>query len=414
MIDINILVLLIALACLVSLLSKWLKIPYTIALVLMGLVVSSLQGHLKIHLTEALLLSIFLPALLFEAAWNLHLEYLKDHWLIILVLSVAGLLLSIAAVGGVLTWGLQIPILVSLLFGAMISATDPVSVLALFRQLNLSARLSTIVEAESLFNDGTAVVAFQLILALVLTVGSSSQNGFQLMLNGMIQFLIVSLGGLLIGSSFGFFFAWLISKFNDHLLELMFTVLVAYGSFLTADHISLPNTGEAIHLSGVLATVSAGLVMGVMCRKRGMTESTMTVIDSFWEFAAFFVNSILFLLIGLTIHMQFLLTNWQPILAAIATVLLARAISVFALVPLLNHLSEKRSIPWQWQSVLVWGGLRGALSMALALSLPKTFPERSLFIAMVFGVVLFSLLVQGLTIAPLLRVLKLSNPLEEN
>jgi CPA1 family monovalent cation:H+ antiporter len=150
--------------------------------------------------------------------------------------------------------------------------------------------------------------------------------------------------------------------------------------------------------------------MGVMCRKRGMTEDTMTVINSFWEFGAFFVNSILFLLIGLTIHVQVLLTHWQPILAAIAAVLLARSLSVFGLIPLLNRLSGARSISWQWQSVLVWGGLRGALSMALALSLPKTFPERPLLIAMVFGVVLFSLLVQGLTISPLLRTLGLSGP----
>jgi CPA1 family monovalent cation:H+ antiporter len=212
MLDINILILLIALACAVSLISKWLKIPYTIALVVMGLIVSTLHTKSKIHLTEELLLSVFLPALLFEAAWNLHLEYLKDHWLVISILSVAGLVLSIAAVSGVLTWDLQIPVLVSLLFGAMISATDPVSVLALFRQLNLSTRLSTIVEAESLFNDGTAVVAFQLILALVLTLGSKNQSGLQLVLNGGLQFLLVSFGGILIGSTYGFFFFWLISK----------------------------------------------------------------------------------------------------------------------------------------------------------------------------------------------------------
>lgn len=408
MIDIHILILLIALACVVAFISKWLKIPYTIALVLMGLTVSTVQQP-TIHLTEKLLLSVFLPALLFEAAWNIHLYYLKRYWLVISTLSLVGLLLSIAAVGSVLTFGLKLPLMISLLFGSMISATDPVSVIALFRQLNLTPKLATIVEAESLFNDGTAVVAFQLILAMVLTsTATAPPSGWLLIGSGITQFLMVSLGGMAVGSAYGFFFSWLIAKFNDHLLELMFTILVAYGSFLTADSLSLPGTGGSIHLSGVLATVSAGLVMGGLCRKQGMQPETMSVINSFWEFGAFFVNSILFLLIGLTIHVDFLMSHWEPIAAAIGTVLLARAISVFGLVPLINRIETENPVPKTWQPVLVWGGLRGALSMALALSLPKSLPERPLLIAMVFGVVLFTLLIQGLTISKLLKILKLS------
>jgi len=408
MLDANTFILLVALACLVSILTKWLRIPYTIALVLMGLTVSVTGQHTGMYLTKELLLSAFLPALLFEAAWNLHLRYLKDHWLPIVVLSILGLLISIAAVGFSLSWGLQYPLLISLLFGAMISATDPVSVVALFRQLNLSPRLSTIVEAESLFNDGTAVVAFQLILGMVLAVTAMQSPG-TLVLTGIVQFFEVAVGGVLVGCVYGFFFSWLISKFNDHLLELMFTILVAYGSFITADQIGLPGA-VSIHLSGVLATVSAGLVMGGICENRGISESTLSVINSFWEFAAFFVNSILFLLIGLTIHLDFLMANWQAVTVAILAVLFARAVSVFALVPVLNRFTKKKTISFSWQTVLVWGGLRGALSMALALSLPTRMPERPLILAMVFGVVLFSLLVQGLSIPMLLKKLGLYRP----
>jgi CPA1 family monovalent cation:H+ antiporter len=411
MLDANTFILLVALACLVCMLTKWLRIPYTIALVFMGLIVSLNGQQAGMHLTEELLLTVFLPALLFEAAWNLHVRYLKQHWLPIVVLSILGLLISIAAVGFSLSWGLQYPLLISLLFGAMISATDPVSVVALFRQLNISPRLATIVEAESLFNDGTAVVAFQLILGMVLAGNTTMQSPGTLALTGIIQFFEVAAGGILVGCAYGFFFSWLISKFNDHLLELMFTVLVAYGSYITADQIGLPGAAS-IHLSGVLATVSAGLVMGGICENRGISESTLSVINSFWEFAAFFVNSILFLLIGLTIHLDFLMANWQAVGIAIVAVLFARALSVFALVPVLNRFGfgKKKPISFSWQTVLVWGGLRGALSMALALSLPTTMPERPLILAMVFGVVLFSLLVQGLSIPTLLKKLGLYRP----
>lgn len=413
MIDMPVLILLIALACVVSMLSTRLKIPYTIALVFMGLIVSTVHQRVSVQLTEELLLTVFLPALLFEASWNLHLRYLREHWLLITVLSVIGLLVSMVTVSGLLSWGLALPILISLLFGAMISATDPVSVLALFRQLQLSPRLSTIVEAESLFNDGTAVVAFKLVLAMVLlTMNGTQPDPLSLFANGCQQFLLVSLGGVLVGSIYGFFFSWLISKFNDHLLELMFTILVAYGSFITADHISLPLASPSstpIHLSGVLATVTAGLIMGAVTSKHGITENTLSIINSFWEFAAFFVNSILFLLIGLTIHIDFLFQNWQPVLLAIVAVFIARSLSVFGLTFILNLFQKEHRLSFSWQSVLVWGGLRGALSMALALSLPASLPQRPLLIAMVFGVVLSSLLVQGLSISPLLKVLGLSS-----
>lgn len=410
--SIEVLILLVAIAAMVAMGAKRFRVPYTIALVLVGLVLSFFHALPAVHLTEDLLLFTLLPALLFDAAWNVNVAYLRQYWLVIGVLAIAGLLLSVGVIGGLLSWGLGIPLLVALLFGAMISATDPVSVLALFKQMHLDHRLSTLVEGESLFNDGTAVVIFKLLLSLALMGAVSGESLPHLLSGGALQFLLVVLGGALIGAGFGFFFSYLTSRYNDHLLELTFTTIVAYGAFLSADQIAVPGAAHDMHLSGVIATVVAGLIMGTVGRGKGMSATTRVVISSFWEYAAFFVNSIIFLLIGLEIQIGFLLAQWQPILLAIVAVLLGRAVAVYALASLMN-LRMAVKIPLAWQHVMVWGGLRGALSMALALSLPRDLPERPLLVAMVFGVVLFSLIGQGLSMSPLLKKLGLvSQPAE--
>jgi monovalent cation:H+ antiporter, CPA1 family len=407
---------------------KRIKIPYTIALVLVGLLLSIFNIFPKGQLNEELMMFILLPPLLFEAAWNLKLHQLNLFRGVIGLLAGAGLLVSVGMIGLILHLTLGLPFITTFLFGAMISATDPVSVIAIFKELRIDSKLYTLVEGESLYNDGTAVVVFKILLAIALIslAGEPTLPLGELVAQGLFQFLAVVLGGMAIGGVIGLLSAWVTQKFDDAMLELTFSVLVAYGAFLVADFIVVPGFIPNIHLSGVLATVTAGLTLGSFSQTLGsqtsgttksstgigktMAASTRWVITTFWEFAAFVVNSLIFLLIGLEIKISFLISQWEPIAWAIVAVLVARALAVYGLVPLSNRLfhRQNKGIPFSWQHILVWGGLRGALSMVLVLSLPNELPHRSVLIAMVFGVVLFSLLAQGLTIKPLLKKLDLS------
>ncbi|MBX2860941.1 MAG: Na+/H+ antiporter [Vampirovibrio sp.] len=412
--NIELLVLLVAIASLVAMAVKRIRLPYTIALVIVGLLLSTIHALPPVVLTEDILLFIFLPALLFEAAWHLDIRHLRQTAPAIAILAVVGVLLSTSIIGGLLHVFLGLDWLVAFLFGAMISATDPVSVVAIMKQMRLDHRLSATLEGESLFNDGTAVVLFKILLALLLmgsTLSVESWAGFTL--GAAVQFLVVVSGGALVGGTLGFFFSVLTSRYEDHLLELTFTVVAAYGAFLIAENISVPGAVPHLHLSGVIATVTAGLVMGNYGRHTGMSATTRISVDSFWEFAAFLVNSLIFLMLGLEIHINELLGHWQPIGIAVLVVLFARSVAVYGLVPLVRKLLPQ-PIPIAWRHVMVWGGLRGALSMALALSLPTSMGDlRILIISVVFGVVLVSLLGQALTIPALLKKLNLGHQLTE-
>jgi CPA1 family monovalent cation:H+ antiporter len=283
----------------------------------------------------------------------------------------------------------------ALLFGAMVSATDPVSVISLFRQMGIDKRLTMILEGESLFNDGTAVVLFKIVLALVLTGGQfSAANTFG-------TFFMVVFGGIALGALLGYAASRITSAFEDHLLEITLTMVTAYGSYLLA---------EQIHVSPVIAVVAAGIVVGNYGSRTGMSATTRLAVNSFWEYAAFLVNSLLFLLIGLQVQPALLLKHSQIIALAVVAVFVARMLVVYGICPFVS--TERLPIPDKWRHLMFWGGLRGALVMALALSLPLSFPEREVIINMTFGVVLFTLLVPGLTMEPLVRFLKM-NPKDE-
>jgi len=372
---------------LVAMAVRRLRIPYTVALVVVGLLITVGQP-LHVSLTPELILGLLVPPLVFEAAFQLNFREVRRNLPSILILAIPGVILTTLIVGGLITLVTPLSLPVALLFGASISATDPVAVVALFRRLGVPQRLSVLVEGESLFNDGTAIVIFELMLAVALT-------GHFNLVQGVVDFLRISVGGVLVGLVLGGVISWMIARVDDYLIEITFTTILAFGSYLVA---------ERLHVSGVLAVVAAGLVNGNL-GPRGMSPSTRIVLFTFWEYVAFLANSLIFLLIGLQVDVPGLVAAWQPIAWAVLAVLAARVILIYGL-RLLHH-RVVEPVPLSWSHVLAWGGLRGAISLALALSLPAALgADRTLLRVMTFGVVLFTLLVQGTTMSWLIRLLR--------
>ncbi|MGB3204297.1 MAG: sodium:proton antiporter [Crinalium sp.] len=361
------------------------KIPYTLLLVIVGLGLAFVDIRL-VNLSPQLILLIFLPPLVFEAAWNIEWSHLKRDLVPISLYAVLGVIISIAGVAFALNQLAGIALGTALLVGASISATDPVSVIALFRELGVGKRLSTLMEGESLFNDGIAVVAFVFLLGL--NFGGDEFN-FPSLVARFVAFVGIAVG---VGSLIGFGISFLTQRFDLPLVEQSSTLVAAYGAYLIA---------EDLGGSGVIAVVVAGLILGNFGSRIGMNPRTRLIVTEFWNFLAFFVNSIVFLLIGDQIRFSTLLDNLLPIAVLIAAVILTRLIAIFGLGALSNWVA-KSEIPLTDQTVLWWGGLRGSVSIALALSLPVDLPEKEKMIALIFGVVLFTLLVQGLTTKALL------------
>jgi CPA1 family monovalent cation:H+ antiporter len=396
------LVWLLATVILVAVASKYIRIPYTIALTIAGLLIALSGIELDINLTPDLILFIFLPALLFESSYNLPFGEVRDSLRPIALLAVPGVMLTAVCVAAGLKFTTGVGWETAFLFGAIMSATDPVSVLAIFRKIGAPKRLSVILEGESLFNDGTAIVLFRIVLAIVLA--GAVENTAQ----AVGQFVLVVLGAVALGAVVGFTVSLILSRVNDYLVETSLTLIVAYGTYLLA---------EGLGESGVISVVVAALVLGNYGRVAAMSPSTRLAVSSTWEFFGFLANSLIFLLIGLELDIAKLGRYWLPTLVAIGIVLLVRVLVVIVSSAILRYIH--RPIPSRWQAVLAWGGLRGSIALALALSLPTTigvgvaFPDRDLILVMTFGVILFSLLVQGLTMEPLLRRLGLIDRREQ-
>lgn len=379
-------IILLLVVSLVAILVRRIRIPYIVALIVVGLILT-LQSPLKIELTPDLILALFVPPLVFEAAFHLNFAELRRNLLTVLVFAIPGVILTTFIAGGIMMLGRQMTLQLALVFGALISATDPLAVISTFRKIGAPSRLSVLLEGESLLNDGTAIVMFNLILAVALT------GKFDLA-TGLMDFVRVAVGGTIIGLLFGWVISRLISRVDDYLIETTLTTVLAFGSYLVADQ---------FHFSGVLAVVAAGLVNGNL-GPRGMSPTTRIVLSNFWEYVAFLANSVVFLLIGLQVNISVLTANWQPILWGILAVLVSRMIVIYGLGWVMNRLNDP--IQKSWLHVLNWGGLRGAISLALALSLPASMgADRDLLRAMAFGVVLFTLLLQGTTMRPLIRFL---------
>ena len=366
------------------------RIPFTLLLVIVGLILAFEDIRL-VNLSPELILEIFLPPLLFEAGWNMSWRELKRDLVPVTLYAIVGVIISVVGIALGLNWFAGIPIAIALLVGASLSATDPISVVALFKELGASQRLRTLMEGESLFNDGVAVVAFSLLVGLPMGTAEFSIS------QTLLQFFTFVGIGVGVGGLIGFGISYLTQRFDSPLVEQSLTLIAAYGTYVLT---------EELGGSGVIGVVTVGVILGNFGSRIGMNPRTRIIVSEFWEFLAFFVNSIVFLLIGDQIQFSDLANNVKPIAITIGAMILARAVGTYGLSALSNGLANSK-INWRDQTIIWWGGLRGSVSIALALSVPVALQSRDEIIATVFGVVLFTLLVQGLTTQTLLEKLGL-------
>jgi Na+:H+ antiporter len=397
---------LLLLACCVGVASKMIAhVPYTIALTLVGLAVSFFPQSPAIQDTgfsKDLIFFVLLPPLLFQGSLHLNLNRLLKHFWVIASFAVPGVLFSTFIMAGVFYWMSGIDdFMIALLFGAMLSPTDPVSVLAIFKEVLVPDDLKYLVEGESLFNDGTGIVIFTIILGMIGTTGTDVSST-SMILGAVGKFIMVAGGGLVMGSVLGVAAFYVLGKIDDHLLENAICLALAFGSFWLA---------EVVHVSGVISTVMAGLLIGNYGRKLSMSEKVIDTVDTFFESIDFLINSLLFILMGLELHEVWthgFSKNMGYIGAGIAALLISRALTVYPLYKTLNLGGTIR--PKSWKHVLFWGGLRGSIPIALLLGLQGNAaikPYYDLLLVACFGTVFFSLVVQGLTMKPLLKKLNL-------
>ena len=385
---------LLLLSCVIAIASKMMThLPYTIFLTLVGLGIGVLGIGPEIEETgfsHDLIFFVFLPPLLFQGAFHMNLNSLLKQFWPIVCFAVPGVIVSTLLVGGVVGWlGGISSMMVAILFGALISPTDPVSVLSLFKEVGAPEDLKTIVEGESLFNDATGVVLFTILLKALLE-GQGFEFG-----QAAYEFVKVSVGGLLIGALLGWIVFKIMRHIDDHLLENAICLVLAYGSFWLV---------EGMHFSGVIGTVMAGLMIGNYGRRLSMSEKTTQTVETFFESIGFLINSLLFILIGLELHEVSINIMWLTALVAIAAMLMGRAAVSYSFYWLLNQVGTRR--PKKWNHILFWGGLRGSIPIALLLQLPNEgvlVTWRPVLVVAGFGCVFFSLVVQGLTMKPLMR-----------
>ncbi len=387
---------LLLIAAVVSMIARRLNLPYTVGLVLAGLAVALLHFPFQIALTKNLIFKAFLPPLIFEAAFQMPWKRLKHDLPVTLTLATVGVVLS----AGWVTFGilsiLHWPWQAALLMGVLISATDPVSVIATFKAARVHGRLGLLVEAESLFNDGTAAVLFGVALAAV-GAGTGTEHDNLIaslsIVSVAISFLVTVAGGIVCGGAIGGLILLLSGRTDDPLVEITFTSVAAYGSFLLAEH---------FHLSGVLATLTTGVLLGNVGALGSISYKGREAVLSFWEYVGFVANSLIFLLIGMPLAHQDFAAVWIATGIVTILVILGRALAVYGCCALFAF-TPRLKVSASHQHILFWGGLRGALALALVLGLPQDTPLHDTITTVAFGVVAFSIIVQGLTMTPLLK-----------
>jgi CPA1 family monovalent cation:H+ antiporter len=400
---------LLLLASLAAVLLRRLRFPYTIGLMIIGILLAFVQDRLdvleslrQIRLTPDIVLYLLLPTLVFPAAAQLDLRLLRENLYPLVLLAFPGVIVSTAIVGSIVAAVTPLSWSAALLFGALISATDPVAVIALFKDLRIPGRLSVLVDGESLFNDATAIVLF----IIILSAGASGDVGPLTVVRGAVDFVWVSLGGIGVGALIAALYGKVVRLAEDDpLVEIALSTVLAYTAFVVAHHY--------LHVSGVLAVVGAGLVGGWLRRKHlERATDTRAYVHYYWSYAVFVANSVVFLFLGIGEHTFLTRLRGEgaaelPYIAgAIVAVIVARLTVVGGVFGLVNTCSRIEPIDWRQQAIIFWGGgLRAALPLVLALSLPFDFAERQRILDLTAGVVLFTLLVQGTTVSRLIRAL---------
>ncbi|BAZ46153.1 sodium/hydrogen exchanger [Chondrocystis sp. NIES-4102] len=382
-------IILLLLATGVALLTRQLRIPYVTGLVLAGLPITDILSR-PLGLDPSLVLNLFLPILIFDAGINTDISRLRSTFKPIALLAVPGAIFSGAIIALILKFGLELTWIPALFVGVILANTDTVSMIAVFKEIPVPSRLSTIVEGETLFNDAAALVAFNLILQVYSTGSLTVVEGIQ-------QLLFIALGGCLVGLIFGYLSIPIFYRLDDPLSSLLLTVAVALGTF---------QVGQFIGVSGAVSVVVAGLIFGNFGLTSNISASSRITLLSFWEYASFTVNTFIFLLIGVEINLLTLWMTLPAILLAVLAYQVGRVLTVYPLLAMVRWFD--RPIPLRWQHLLFLGNIKGSLSMALALSLPATLPGRESLITLVFGSVLISLVGQGLSLPWVVKRLKLS------
>jgi CPA1 family monovalent cation:H+ antiporter len=407
---IRLFVFLVGAAAFVTILAHRINLPYTVALVGFGIVAGVFAQPLQLEITPQLVLVVLLPALIFEASYQTDFDKLRPSLGGVALLAGPGVLISAAIIAAALHLGAGLAWPQAFVVGAMLSATDPAAVIATFKRLNSSRRLATLVEAESVFNDGTGIVIFAIAVNFVAKPVGPAEVG--------LNFAVVVAFSAALGAIAGWLASRLLPNVGDHLIEISLSVVLAYGTYLLAD---------AAHLSGVISTAVAGIVLGNQGRRFGLSVKTLEALDTVWEFVAFLATAFVFLVVGFAIPVRSLADVAVPVAWAIAATLAGRAVIVYVLLggwrvarrarsgrsrrvtaptmPAVGRRGGKGSkppvdegsMPFGWLHVVFWSGLRGAVSTALALSLPVDFPDRAALQGITFGVVLFTLLVQATT-----------------
>ncbi len=383
-------------ACLIAMLSRRLGMPYIVGLVVAGFLIALLPNSPDLPLSRELIFNVFLPPLVFEAAMQLDWRRFRNELPLTITLAFFGVGIAGAIVAAGMHWIFGWSLIGAALFGVLIAATDPVSVIASFREMGCQPRVSMVVESESLLNDGIAAVGFAVLSAIA--AGASPSLG-----SVVPAFLWTLAGGVLIGLVVSAAILLIVGRTNDPLVEITLTAIAAYGSFLIA---------EALHASGIISALTAGLLIGGG-GMRLLSENGQDRVRHAWEFFAFLANSFVFMLIGMNVANQPLGQLGSGAAAvAVVLVLAGRALSIYPLASLFRRSRWRLSA--EYQHTLFWGGLRGALALALALAVPSSVPERDAIIVIAFIVVAFSIFVQGLTMPLLIKRFNLAGKQPED
>jgi CPA1 family monovalent cation:H+ antiporter len=362
-------------------------LPYPVLLAIGGVLIGLIPGTRLPPIGPDLILLAFVPGLVFEASLALDLHEMWRRVVPISLLATIGVFLTVIVIGIPAHFGLGLDWASAILLGSIVAATDPIAVVNLLRQVGAPAGLKAILEGESLFNDGTGVAVFAAVLGTILT-------GHPSLLDAGVRFVLVTAGGVAIGVAAGLAGVVLLRLVREAELEILITLILAYGSYLAAD---------IVHASGVVSVVSAGIVVARFASQTGRLKGSQLI--GFWNLLAFILNAILFLMVGIALPTNRLAGYAGLALGAYLIMFAARAIPVYALLGLADIRGS--TIPWSWRHMTFWGGMRGALSVALALSVaasPQVNPEVSVI---AYGMVVLSLVVQGGLLLPVADLLRL-------